>query len=62
MAVKEERQDWMMDKQKKGYDHASMMSFALKMFNNKMSLGEWKLKEVSKKKPNKDPKYFALST
>eukprot|EP00957_Ditylum_brightwellii_P064944 4927123-Ditylum_brightwellii.AAC.1 len=40
--IGQERRDWMMDKQKVGYCYSDSMSFALKMYNNQKSLGEWK--------------------
>eukprot|EP00957_Ditylum_brightwellii_P046272 3511170-Ditylum_brightwellii.AAC.1 len=52
-----------MDKQKVGYNYADMMSFALKMYDNQRSLGEWKTKStLAKKKAKEDPKYLALLT
>eukprot|EP00957_Ditylum_brightwellii_P005025 382759-Ditylum_brightwellii.AAC.1 len=39
------------------------MSFALKMYNNQRSLGEWKTKDVlTKKKTKEDTKYLSLLT
>eukprot|EP00957_Ditylum_brightwellii_P206734 15349724-Ditylum_brightwellii.AAC.1 len=46
----------MMGKQNKGYCHADVMSFALKMFNNQKLLGEWTLHTAPKKTYNEDPK------
>eukprot|EP00957_Ditylum_brightwellii_P200052 15250627-Ditylum_brightwellii.AAC.1 len=55
LAISQERRDWMMDKHKAGYSYSDVMSFALKMYNNQRSLGEWKTKEaLTKKKPEKD--------
>eukprot|EP00957_Ditylum_brightwellii_P164021 12488301-Ditylum_brightwellii.AAC.1 len=61
LAIIQERRDWMMGKQKAGYLHSDAMSFALKMYNNQRSLGEWKSKgALTKKKTEKDTKYLAL--
>eukprot|EP00957_Ditylum_brightwellii_P023093 1741988-Ditylum_brightwellii.AAC.1 len=63
MAISQERRDWMMDKQKAGYLYSDVMSFALKMYNNHRSLGEWKTKSIwTKKKTKEDTKYLTLLT
>eukprot|EP00957_Ditylum_brightwellii_P128265 9782711-Ditylum_brightwellii.AAC.1 len=51
----------MVGKQKTGYLYSDVMSFALKIYNNQRSLGEWKTKDVlTKKKTNEDTTYLAL--
>ena len=59
-AVNAERRDWMMGKQEKGYNYASIQSFALKMFNNQVALGVWKL--TKGKVTKTEPKFLALLT
>eukprot|EP00957_Ditylum_brightwellii_P188780 14369697-Ditylum_brightwellii.AAC.1 len=52
-----------MGKHKAGYSYSKMISFPLKIYNNQMSLGEWKPKDTStKKKTDEDMKYLALLT
>eukprot|EP00957_Ditylum_brightwellii_P107828 8225632-Ditylum_brightwellii.AAC.1 len=54
LAISQERRDWMMGKHKVGYSYSDMMSFALKMYNNQRSLGEWKTKDTSTKKKTEE--------
>eukprot|EP00957_Ditylum_brightwellii_P090148 6866265-Ditylum_brightwellii.AAC.1 len=52
-----------MGKHKAGYLYSNVMSFALKMYRNQRSLGEWKTKNIlTKKKIKEDIKYLALLT
>eukprot|EP00957_Ditylum_brightwellii_P090640 6903275-Ditylum_brightwellii.AAC.2 len=52
-----------MGKHKAGYLYSDVMFFVLKMYNNQRSLGEWKTKDVLKKKKTKeDTKHLALLT
>ena len=57
-SINAKRRDWMMGKQVKGYNYASIQSFSLKIFNNQVALGEWKL--IKGKGVKTEPKFLAL--
>ena len=59
-AINAERRDWMMIKQVKGYNYASIQRFSLKMFNNQVDVVEWKL--TKGKGTETEPKFLALLT